>query len=68
MNKPLIAALAAAMAFAALPALASPVSASADGQPAVTSGLQSGTLVAQSSDNQSDSGSSSSSQSNDNDK
>jgi hypothetical protein len=67
MNKPLIAALVATVAFSALPALASPVSASANGQTAVTSGLATGTVVAQSndSDNQSDSGSSSS-QSNDN--
>ncbi|MDE2165070.1 MAG: hypothetical protein KGJ66_01870 [Alphaproteobacteria bacterium] len=50
MNKPLIAALVAAIAFTTLPALASPVSASTNGQPAVTSGLPTGTLVAQSSD------------------
>jgi hypothetical protein len=67
MNKALIAALVAAMAFAALPSLASTVPASANGQPVVTSGQTSGTLIAQSSDSQSDSGSSSS-QSDDNDK
>jgi curli biogenesis system outer membrane secretion channel CsgG len=60
MNKSLIAAFAAAMAFAALPALASTISASANGQPAMTSGLSTGTIVAQSNDNQSDSNSSSS--------
>jgi hypothetical protein len=59
MNKPLIAALVAAMAFSALPALASPVSASANDQPTVTSGLSTGMQVAQSNDNQDNSGSSS---------
>jgi hypothetical protein len=54
MNK-LIAAVVVAVAFAALPALASPVSATANGQPTLTSGRSAGTLVAQNTDQQSDS-------------
>lgn len=67
MNKPVIAALVAAIAFSALPALASPVSASANDQPVVVSGVSAGTQIAQSSDNQNDNGSSAP-QSNDEDK
>ena len=59
MNKPLIAALVAAVAFSALPALASPISASANDQPTVSAGLSTGMQVAQSNDNQDNSSSSS---------
>jgi hypothetical protein len=59
MNKTLIAALVAAVAFSALPALASPVSASANGQPTVAAGQSTSMQVAQSNDNQDNSGSSS---------
>ncbi len=55
MNKmPLIAAAVAAVAFSALPALASPVPAPANSQTALTSGLPTGTVVAQNSDSDSD--------------